>query len=90
MRFEIILASLSALAMGAGAAAVAPRQDTVLAGFTAYGASCGGIGISFPISVTEPEANRCNPMPIGNAYGSVLVWEIHESNPSCKCMSGPK
>lgn len=88
MRYAALISSFSALVLGASAAALGPRQDgeeILVARFTANAASCDGIGISFPVSVYNVQANECNAMPVGNSYGSIFLWDVHESDPSCTC-----
>lgn len=86
MHFAALIASLPALALSVRAAAIGARQnegETTVAEFTVNGARCDGIGISVPVSVPLAEANQCNPMPLGQSYGSIMPLSLHESNPRC-------
>ncbi|RYP48259.1 hypothetical protein DL768_005812 [Monosporascus sp. mg162] len=86
MHFATLIASLPALALSVRAAAIGARQnesETTVAEFVVYGARCDGFGISFPVSVPLSEANQCNPMPLEQSYGSIMLLSLHESNPKC-------
>jgi hypothetical protein len=82
-----LLASFSAMALGASALAVEPRQlinDAVIAGVTGYTTSgCGSeIGLSYPLDIAFENRGECVQFP--GPVASILLREANLADPLCR------